>query len=96
MYVACHRDSPVSYIAAESRSSADRILRLLFGSIFDDLVIYKDSSNDSESDARQKNLALGQKYSQDLQILDEQIATLSLRAESIRYIQDICNVLTKA
>ena len=31
--------------------------------------LYKDSSNDSESDARQKNLALGQKYSQDLQIL---------------------------
>lgn len=96
MYVACHRDSPVSYVAADSRSSADRILRLLFSSIFEDLVIYKDSSNNSESDARQKNLSLGQKYSEDLQILDEQISTLTLRAESIRYIQDICNVLTKA
>jgi len=96
MYVACHRDSPVSYIAADSRASADRILRLLFGSVFEDLVIYKDSSNNSECDARQKNISLSEKYSEDLRILDDQIATLSLRAESIRYVQDICNVLTKA
>jgi hypothetical protein len=96
MYVACHRDMPVSYVAADSRIAAERILGILFAAIFEDLVIYKESSTFSEIEARQQNISLREKYSEDIRIIDEQIASLALKAESIRYVQDICDTLTRA
>ncbi len=96
IYVAYKGETPVSYVAADSRENAERMFGLLFSALFKDMVIYKDSKIYSESIAKDLNTQIKKKCENDLQSVEDQIAVLTLRAESIKYVQDICDILTRA